>query len=250
MANPSSESHTYQHKTDEEYFIYFYEEVLKAYLPPRYKTTKLKELPEIDLEKVLDKYFRDKEFDESKVDYDSIKSKRDFDLLLNDFLKTITYFQFMNIRIGNIAVSHHNYRIIKMQLFKYNQEQCIRILYCIKNYDSIETRSKVLLKKRKNIFINVEANSWFLRTLENKYDIENGHIRGLNAFVNALINNDGVKNHILLKGCTQKNIVEYLNVYYKKDLIKNHTKLSNPKKYIKEVDELIKEHLKIKKWAY
>ncbi len=250
MDNSSDTPQTYSDKKDEEYFIYFYEEVLKAYLPPRYKTKSLNELSEADLLRVLDKWFRATVFNKNKVDNDSIKSKGDFHSLIKELLQAITYFQLENTKISKISTSHHYCTIIKVQLLKYNQEQCIKLLYYIKNFDSIETRSNTLFKKRKSIFINAEASDWFFRTLENKYDIKNGQIRGLNAFVNALINNSEVQNHILLKSCTQKKIVEYLNAFYNKELIKNHTRLSDPKKYIKEVNELIKEHLKSKRGRY
>ncbi|WP_410880897.1 hypothetical protein [Myroides sp. DW712] len=250
MASPSSESFTYQNKTDEEYFIYFYEEVLKAFLPPRYKATKLKELPEIDLRKVLDKCFLDKEFNENMIDHDSKKTEIAFRFHLRDLLELITNMQLEKIKIDKITVSHYMHEIIKTQLLKFHQEQCIKILYYIKNFDSIETRAITLFNKRKNIFVNEEASSWFLKTLEHKFDVKNGRVWGLNAFVNALINNDDVKNHILIKSCTQKKVVEYLNVFYEKEVIKNNTRLSDPKRYITEVNELIKEHLNTKKWRY
>lgn len=234
-------------KTDEEYFICFYNEELKAYLPPRHQTKSIDRIPEIDLNKAIKKWYNEHTFNKKHLSNDHQKSDSYTYRLIVKSLDILTEYQLENIKIHAINVSNTNCELIKRTLLDYNRKQCLKILYYIKNYDSIENKSEMLTKQINNIFVNKEANDWFLKTLESKFDIKNGNVRGLNAFVNALISNNHIQTEILLKSFTQKKLVEYLNTVYNKELIKNHTKLSNKKNYDKEVNKLILEHLESEK---
>lgn len=247
MATNIYGSANFSTKTDEEYFICFYEEELKTYLPPRHKTKSIDRIPEIDLQKALKKWYDKHIFNKNHLNNDHQKSDSYTYRLIVKSLDILTEYQLENIKIHAINVSNTNCELIKRTLLDYNRKQCLKILYYIKNYDSIENKSEMLTKQINNIFVNKEANDWFLKTLESKFDIKNGNIRGLNAFVNALISNNHVQTEILLKSFTQKKLVEYLNTVYNKELIKNHTKLSNKKNYDKEVNKLILDHLESEK---
>jgi len=244
MANSSNKTDTYKDKIDEEYFIDFNNEVLKQYLPPRYKDKRLDELPEGDLEKAIHKWSNEPIINDSQYEY--IKNVWAVHRLIIFGVEFITDLQLEKIKIKAIDVSHGNYEIVKNHLVQYYDRQCREFLYFIKNYDSIKSRIDSLFSKGRSVFVSKEANEWFIKMLETKYNIKNGASRGLNAFVNALINNEMVKKHILLKSWTQRNVVEYINLFYEKELIKNHTRLSDASNYIIEVDELIKLYIEAK----
>jgi len=53
-----------------------------------------------------------------------------------------------------------------------------------------------------------------------------------------------------LKSFTQKGIVEYLNLYYDRNLIKNSSRLSKHKQYVHEVEDLIKDYIDGRFWRY
>lgn len=234
-------------KTDEEYFICFYQEEIKTYLPPRHKSKTIDQIIEIDLEKALTKWYNKHIFDLSKLSAVNIKSNFHTHRIIVKCLDIITECQLENVKITDIIVSKKNCAIIRKLLLNYNRELCLKTLYFIKEFDSIQTKTEILRKNIRNIFVSEEAKDWFITTLEEKFTIRSGKTRGLNAFVSALLNNNHVKKHILIKSCSQRTIVEYLNSYYGREdgikLIKNHTKLSNPTRYNDEVNKLIKHYI-------
>ncbi|WP_060874334.1 hypothetical protein [Myroides odoratus] len=245
MADSSEKAKIGENTIEESYFVNFYKKGLNKYLPPRYKDKSIDELAEIDLEKALDKWWKDTIIDESK--YENLKNDKLLHSHIVDCVKTITELQLKKIKLKPLVVSNRKYEIIKNRLVRFFDQYCIALLYFIKNYDSIESRNEMIKRTGNNIFVNSGTCHWFIQTIDSRFNIKKGDTYGLNAFVNALINNDEVKNHILLKSFTQKKVVEYINLFYGEDVIKYKSKLSNPKSYIIEVNELIKEYLRTKK---
>lgn len=220
------ESVNFSTKTDEEYLVDFYEEILKMYLPPRYKNTSVGLIPLIDLNKAIKKWREKNVFNEKNLISYYQKSVWRVNDMIESCLNLISIHQFENHKIGFINTSNNQCEIIKAELLNYNNKQCLELLYFIKNYDSLENKVETLIRKGNSIFVSSNANEWFLGILDKRFDFKNEKTRGLSAFVSALINNSDVKKHILLESFTQKGIVEYLNLYYDKNLIKNSSRLS------------------------
>lgn len=246
MAVTIYENSQFRNKIDEEYFIDFYKEILNEYLPPRHRAKSIDRIREIDLRKALEKWIVKNSFHSDQLGAEFKKFKIVIDSLMSESLELITLYQLENIKISSIDTSIRNCEILKNELFNFNRQQSLKILYNIKNNSSAERKSEFLLKYIDNLFVNREAYIWFMTTIENKISI-NKSFRGINAFVNALLNNEDVMIHILLKSYTKKKMVEFLNIYYGGEdgtkLIKNHTKLSDPTKHNDEVKKLIKRHI-------
>lgn len=196
--------------------------------------------------KAIQKWIMKNSFNSDQLGVEFKKFAIVIDSLMSESLELITLYQLENIKIRSIDTSINNCETLKNELFNFNKQQCIKILYNIKNTDSVERKSEFLIKHIDNIFVSRKTCIWFMTTLENKINVKKS-FRGINAFVNALISNEDVKKHILLKSCTQKKMVEYLNIFYGGEdgtkLIKNHTKLSDPTKYNIEVNNLIKHYI-------
>lgn len=245
MADSSEKAKIGENTIDEGYFVDFYKNTLNKYLPPRYKDKSIDELAEIDIEKALDKWWKDAIINESK--YENLKNDKALHTHIVECVEIITKLQFKKIKLKHLVVSNRKSEIIRNRLVHFFDQYCIECLYFIKNYDSTESRNEMIKRTENNIFVNSRTCHWFIQTIDRRFNIKKGDTYGLNAFVNALISNDDVKNHILLKSFTQKKVVEYINLFYGEDVIKFKSKLSNPKSYIIEVNELIKEYLNTKK---
>lgn len=125
----------------------------------------------------------------------------------------------------------------------YNYDQFTELFELVERLLPFEY-SILIDKKTKLLFRSNDANRWFIETIEEEFDLRNGTVRNFNAFLKAIIDNSDVKNYIFSETTTQKNIVEYVNKYYGKQIIKNPDRLSNPYKRTDHIKYIVSEFIK------
>lgn len=230
-------------KTDEEYFVCFYEEELKRFFPPRFRKFTLIDIDEKVLREALKKWELELELTNQGMNKWFSDSEATVNRVIHKCYGFIIDLSDEASRCESFDSDSGNINIVKFFLMKVYRHQILKILYYINYYGSVQYKCDTDIMNVDLVFESVEASTWFINTLEYKYDIKNGKTYGFNAFVKALYDNEKVKSSILRSNCTQKKLILFINNFYGKTLIKNCSKMSNSETYKNEVSALVEQFL-------
>ncbi|WP_454059438.1 hypothetical protein [Elizabethkingia ursingii] len=103
-------------------------------------------------------------------------------------------------------------------------------------FDKTQDSGSSELDFERNIFKSQESQMWFFDTLR-ELNVHDGK-RPFGAVISAIFRNDLCKEHIFTYNISQKDYINYLNIFFRKNA--NSTKLSDNEKHIDKIEELIK----------
>ena len=243
-----NKDYNYRRYNDVRYLEEFYNEVLRKEIPPVRRHLNFADIDFSERFKLFKKYENKYKFQKEVVSEFLADNRFEEYELLNNCLNLLHQLGREIDHIKNIEIDNSNpYNSLKSFLLDFYRKFSINILSFLKNYNSIESLTDYTFESANHIFKNKKTNEWFLKSLEDRFDIKNSKTRGIGAFLKALLLNEDVSEHIFIGKIKQKEIIEYLNGYYKNPIFKNTSKLSDPSKYSKEVKNLIKQYLDVEK---
>ena len=240
----------YCHNTSIRSLNDFYEFVLKDYLGTESRDLRIDEVSLFQLEEAIEVWNIEGDFDSPYCPFPMYENQILDGSISFEQLEELyaDYMFFKDLRNGAVKIEEENLLSEQQQLILYtivehNYFRFVDLFNKIQNILPIEY-NKLIGLKNILLFKSEDSNRWFLETIEDKFDLRNQDARGFNAFLKAIIDNQDVKEHIFNNTTTQKQIVEYINNYYKKVIIKNPDKLSDPYKHKDYIRTKIREFIK------
>lgn len=228
----------------------FFNQELKGLLPQEFQQIEICNIQEIVIENAIEDWLLNNDFDSDYSPFPMYKNQiLNGSITFEEIQELYEDFVFYRDLRGGITKhpekdflsAQHN--IIYEAILEYNYFQFLDLFKAVKSFMS--TEYNILIDKESLLlFKSIEAIKWFIETIDEKFDLNNGEVRGFNAFLKAIIDDEDVKQIIFNATTTQKQIVEFVNKYYKRTVIKNADKLSDPAKHSEFIKYRISEFKK------